>query len=121
MHIVLRFSAQITSVYHRRRKTVIVVIIVIVQFFLHSIDRVDIFQLLHHHSLLLAESQHAILADLKLTRTVCREQISNLALKELIIDVSGCSVVISWEVFDGFTAHRLIDILHVEVLGRVLV
>ena len=66
----MRIGAQITGIDHWRRKTVIVIFVVVFFLiftkFLHSVDLLYVFELLHEHPLLLALPQDAILADLQL-------------------------------------------------------
>ena len=85
--IMLRFDAQVAPIDHWCRKLTIIVIIfflllshhlVIISRLNLIIDLLNVLKLLHHHSLLLALPENAILTDLQLARAILRQNSSSI-------------------------------------------
>ena len=62
--IILRICSEVTGIDHRRREAIAVIVVVFLLLLLHPVYLSDVQHLLLHHSLLLALTQDAVLADL---------------------------------------------------------
>ena len=62
--IILRICSQITCINHWRREAIAVIVVIFLLLLLHPVYLADVQHLLLHHSLLLALTQDAVLADL---------------------------------------------------------
>ena len=128
--IILRVCSEVTGIDHRRREAIAVIVFIFLLLLLHPVYLSNVQHLLLHHPLLLALTQDAVLAYLKLARAIGRHDPHTSGTKSSVPTASSpatsakilcvgvrflalLSVITCSEVCGRLAACIVVDIIHI--------